>query len=104
MPIMDKITTFMTLLKEAVGIPTVIRSTISEGVSEGVADGINRNRGWIEHDAIKFVLLLIGLLFFCWGLVEIGDNAFPQYKGVTAIVIGLVAGLLIAFLSVKNSD
>jgi hypothetical protein len=102
MAIMDQITNFLGILKETLGLPVMISNTISEGVSEGISDGISRNKKWIERGAIRFTVLLIGLFFLCWGIAKIGDNAFPQYEGFTAVAIGIIAGVVILMLSNKD--
>lgn len=102
MQIMDYIANFMEVIKEVLGIPVVVSHTISEGVSDGITDGINRNKRWVERGAVKLILFFVGIFFFCWGVVQIGDNAFPQYKGVTAIVLALLLGLAILLFSDRN--
>jgi len=102
MPIMDQITSFLGILKETLGLPVMISNTISEGVSEGISDGINRNKKWVERGAIKFALLMIGMFFLFLGISKIGDNAMPQYPGVTAIVLGIIAGIVILLMSNKE--
>ncbi len=99
MPIMDQIAGYLGIIKDVLGIPVVISNTISEGVSEGISDGISRNKKWIEQSAIKLTLFFISLFFFCSGLVTLGDNLFPQYKGFTAMTIGLILTVVILFVS-----
>ena len=99
MPIMDQIANYLGVLKDILGIPVIISDTISEGVSEGISDGISRNKKWMEQGALKLILLFISLFFFCSGLVTLGDNLFPQYKGFTAMLIGLLVAVAILFVS-----
>jgi hypothetical protein len=98
MKIMEQLGNFMGVLNEVLGIPIVVSHTISEGVSEGINDGINRNRKWIVRGAMRLTLFLVGLFFLFLGISQIGDNAFPQYKGVTAVVLGLFAGIAIILI------
>lgn len=102
MRIMEQIAGFMEVFKELLGIPIVVSHTISEGVSEGITDGINRNKKWVERGAVKLSLFFVGLFFFFWGVSSIGDNAFPQYKGYTAIALGIISGFIIFAMSNKE--
>lgn len=102
MKIMEQIANFMGVLNEVLGIPIVVSHTISEGVSEGINDGINRNRKWVERGAVKLIIFFVGLFFFCWGVISIGDTMFPQYKGYTALALGLIAGLILFSMSNKE--
>ncbi len=92
----------MEVIKEVMGIPIIVSHTISEGVSDGINDGINRNKKWIANGAVKLVLFFVGFFFFCWGIVQIGDAAFPQYRGFTAIALGIIAGLAILIMANKE--
>ncbi|MFA6530089.1 MAG: hypothetical protein WCT31_00020 [Candidatus Micrarchaeia archaeon] len=102
MGIMEQISGFMNVLNDAIGLPIVVSHTISEGVSDGISEGLNKNKKWVAHGAVKAVLFFIGLFFFCWGVIQIGDSAFPQHRGVTAIAVGLVLG--VAILLVSNRE
>jgi len=102
MRIMEQIGNFMEVIKEVMGIPIVVSHTISDGVSEGINEGINRNRKWIVRGAVRLTLFLVGLFFFFLGISQVGDAIFPQHKGVTALVVGLLA--LLAMFLMASSD
>ncbi len=98
MALMDHITDFLGILKDALGIPMVISDTISEGVSAGISGGISRNKKWVEQGAIRFALFFLSLFFFCFGLSEISDSLLPQLKGIGALFIGLILALAALFM------
>lgn len=102
MKIMEQLGNFMGVLNEVLGIPIVVSHTISEGVSDGINDGINRNRKWIVRGAVRLTLFFVGLFFFFLGISQVGDSLFPEHKGITALVVGIIA--LLAMFLIASSD